>query len=238
MKISTEPVTVEDISAWRDLYREEMKCQIVHDNMHARSGWTKPYLIEIGGAAAGYGSILVGGPWKGTRTAFEYYVSPSHRSRAFDCFESFLVASEATAMTVQTNDSLLTVMLHLYGRNVGSEKIVFEDKFTTAHRIDGSVLKTQPEPEPDRLLEIGGKVVGRGGILYHYNPPYGDIYMEIAEDHRRQGIGTFLVQELKRICREGGNIPCARCNPDNVASRKTLQKAGFVPCAHILNATL
>jgi hypothetical protein len=43
---------------------------------------------------------------------------------------------------------------------------------------------------------------------------------------------------LKRICYEGGSVPCARCNPDNVASRKTLQKAGFVPCAHILHGTL
>jgi GNAT superfamily N-acetyltransferase len=68
--------------------------------------------------------------------------------------------------------------------------------------------------------------------------PYGDIYMEVAEPFRSRGLGSFLVQELKRVCYEGGNVPGARCNPRNVASRKTLQKAGFVPCGHILNGSV
>ncbi len=62
--------------------------------------------------------------------------------------------------------------------------------------------------------------------------------MEVSEPYRRRGLGCFLVQELKRICYELGSIPCARCNPDNIASRRTLQKAGFVPCAHILRGIL
>jgi GNAT superfamily N-acetyltransferase len=58
--------------------------------------------------------------------------------------------------------------------------------------------------------------------------------MEVSETFRRHGLGSFLVQELKRVCYEGGRVPAARCNPRNVASRRTLQKAGFVPCGHIL----
>lgn len=38
MTIDAKPVPVEEISLWRDLYREEMHCQIVHDNMSARPG--------------------------------------------------------------------------------------------------------------------------------------------------------------------------------------------------------
>jgi GNAT superfamily N-acetyltransferase len=83
-------------------------------------------------------------------------------------------------------------------------------------------------------LELEGNLAGKGGILFHYNRPYGDIYMEISEPQRRRGLGAFLVQELKRACRELGAVPCARCSPANVASRKTLQRAGFVPFAHIL----
>jgi hypothetical protein len=47
-----------------------------------------------------------------------------------------------------------------------------------------------------------------------------------------------MVQEMKKICYQTGSIPCARCSPDNSASRKTLQKAGFVPFAHILTGAL
>ena len=62
--------------------------------------------------------------------------------------------------------------------------------------------------------------------------------MEVAEPFRRRGLGAYLVQELKRVAYELGSVPCARCNPDNVASRKTLQKAGLVPDAHVLNGSI
>lgn len=238
MTISVKPVTVEDILRWRDLFREEMHCQIVHDNMHARAGWTQPYEVEIAGAPAGYGSILVGGPWTGTRTVFEFYLIPRHRARMFDAFSSLLTTSKATAITAQTNDPLLTVMLHAWAKNIASESIVFEDKLTTTHTLDGAIFRQRGEPDHDWSLEMGGVIAATGGILYHYNRPYGDIYMEVAEPWRQRGLGCYIVQELKRACYELGSIPCARCNPNNMASRRTLQKAGFVPCAHILSGTL
>jgi GNAT superfamily N-acetyltransferase len=71
-----------------------------------------------------------------------------------------------------------------------------------------------------------------------YNRPYGDIYMDVEEPFRRRGLGSFLVQELKRVCYAGGHVPAARCNTGNVASRRTLQKAGFVPCGHILTGSV
>jgi len=232
------PVEVADILPWRELYREEMNCQIVHDSLHGRAGWTQSYLIELGGGATGYGSIAVGGPWVGTRTIFEFYVVERQRSRVFEGFELLKAGSGADAIETQTNDVMLTAMLHTWGHDVVSEKIIFEDKLTTTYRAPGVVLRER-EPEGDwMLLEEGGEIAATGGILYHYNRPYGDIWMEVAEPFRQRGLGTCLVQELKRICREGGSEPCARCDTGNVASRRTLQKAGFVPCAHMLHGRL
>jgi RimJ/RimL family protein N-acetyltransferase len=234
MGFEVKPVTVEEIAAWRDMYRREMNCQIVHDNMHARTGWTQPFLFEVNGATVGYGSILIGGPWTGTRTVFEFFVAPNDRAHVFDLFEGLLETSEATAMEVQSNDVLLTVMLHTWARSIVSEKIIFEDWLTTNWRFEGARVRRRDEPDQDWVIELDGVVAANGGILYHYNRPYGDIYMEVSEPYRRRGLGCFLVQELKRICYLLGSIPCARCNPDNIASLRTLQKAGFVPCAHIL----
>jgi GNAT superfamily N-acetyltransferase len=62
--------------------------------------------------------------------------------------------------------------------------------------------------------------------------------MEVSEPFRRRGLGAYLVQELKRIARERNNTPAARCNVTNLPSRRTLQKAGFVPCGHILVGSL
>lgn len=238
VKLTAQPVALEDIRLWRDLYRQEMHCQIVHDSLHPRPGWTQAWRLEADGAPMGYGSIVLGGPWIGTRTVFEFYVLPQHRALVFDLFATLLAASEATAIKAQTNDTLLTVMLHARAQNIVSEKIVFEDKLTTAHAAEGAVLRQRGEPDNDWVLEMNGEVAAKGGILYHYNRPYGDIYMEVVEAWRRRGLGCYLVQELKRVCYERGSIPCARCDPANEASRRTLQKAGFVPCAHILTGSL
>lgn len=238
MEFSVKPVAVAKILGWRELYRREMNCQIVHDSLHSREGWTVPYLIETGGEPVGYGSLAVAGPWSGSRTIFEFFIAEEHRHHFFEAFEAFMGASAAGAIESQTNDVMLTAMLHTWAHDVVSEKIVFEDKLTTAYRIEGAVLRKR-EPEGDwMLLEVGGEVAATGGILYHYNRPYGDIWMEVGESFRLRGYGTYVVQELKRVCREAGNIPCARCNTDNVGSRRTLQKAGFVPCAHILTGKL
>ncbi len=240
----------QEILPLRARFREEMNSQIVHDSIHRREGWTLSYLLEAGGVAIGFGSVAIGGPWKDKPTVFEFYVLPEHRSRGFDLFEGFLAASGARFFEVQTNDVLPTVMVLTYGRDIGTEKIVFHDKLTTAYPANGAILRRETSEEEIRtclerrqgggewLLEVNGAVAAKGGILFHYNRPYGDIYMEVMEPFRRRGLGSYLVQELKRACYQLGAIPAARCNPANVASRRTLQLAGFVPFAHILTGSI
>ena len=238
-----------DILPLRTRHRAEMNGQIVHDSIHRREGWTETYLISQDGCVVGFGSVATGGPWREKPAIFEFYVLPEFRSRAFAFFEAFLLASDARHFEVQTSDILLTVMLHTFGREIASEKIVFADGLTTHHPSHGTLLRCiTPENEiraaverrqggGEWILELDGATVASGGILFHYNRPYGDVYMEVDEPFRRQGLGSYLVQELKSACYEFGAIPCARCNPGNIGSRKTLQKAGFIPYAHILIAT-
>ena len=247
-EISAQLAELDAIRSWRDMYRLEMNCQIVHDSIHGRPGWTREYVLHRGSTRVGYGSVAVAGPWDGKPTVYEFYVIPSHRSHVFELFKAFLDASDAVAMEMQSNDSLGTVMLHAFARDVVSEAILFHDKLTTAYAPVGAMFREPsaaeaPDAATDELrwrgvVDVDGAVVAAGGILFHYNRPYGDIYMDVAESFRRRGLGSFLVQELKRVCYEGGHVPAARCNPANVASRLTLQRAGFVPCGHILDGRL
>ncbi len=62
--------------------------------------------------------------------------------------------------------------------------------------------------------------------------------MEVAKPFRRRGFGSYLIQELKRVCYEMGRIPAARCGVSNSASRATLQKAGMIPCARVLTGVI
>ena len=126
--------------------------------------------------------------------------------------------------------------------------MLFVDRTHTTYSPAGALFRRATpadglDVQPDQLdshgvIEFEGNVAASGGILFHYNRPYGDIYMQVKEPFRRRGLGTYLVQELKRVCYARGNVPSARCNPSNVASRSTLQKAGFVPCGNILTGVV
>jgi GNAT superfamily N-acetyltransferase len=239
-------VELKEIAGMRDMYRHEMNCQIIHDSIHVRPGWSHEYLITEGGRKLGYGSVAVAGPWQAKPAIYEFFVLPQHRRRLFDCFIALLTANGATEIETQSNDVLLTTMLHTFAPLVTSESILFHDKVTTAHAPPdahfrratpedaGQVAQQELDAEAKWLVTVGGVVAAAGDILFHYNRPFGDIYMKVGESFRRRGLGTYLVQELKRVCYEGGSIPAARCNPKNVASRQTLQRAGFVPCGNIL----
>jgi GNAT superfamily N-acetyltransferase len=250
MQLTAMEVTVGEIEGWRARYRQEMDCQILHDSFFSRNGWTRPFLFRIDGAPVGHGAVVEAGPWKGTPTLFEAYVEPPHRSRLGDLFRLLIAASGATGIRAQTNDPQMTAMLFAHCRNVTGEKLVFHDRAETTHRVPGAVFRPIPrdearrifpeggEPVADWALEYDGKIAATGGVLWHYNRPYGDLYMEVAAPFRRRGFGTYLVQELKRVCRQEGGIPCARCDLTNLASILTLKKAGFVPCAQLLSGTI
>jgi GNAT superfamily N-acetyltransferase len=246
MPISTAPASDQEVLPLRVRYRAETNGQIVHDSLHTRAGWTKSILFQHGDRTAGFGSVAIGGPWKDKPTVFEFYLLPEARGRAFDFFEAFVAASDAHFFEVQTSDILLTAMLHTYGSDLQSEKIVFRDELTTSLLVQAAALKRVTSEEEslrcfeeragqsEWTLELNATPVGSGALLFHYNHPYCDVAMEIKEEYRERGLGAYLVQELKRIAYGMGGIPAARCDPNNIASRRTLQKAGLVPFAHIV----
>jgi GNAT superfamily N-acetyltransferase len=238
-------VSAAAIEPWRARYRAEMDCLICQDGAHSREGWVRPYLLHLGDAVAGYGAILLPNPWRDRPTLFEFYLDPAHRSRQAECFAAVLAASAATGIRAQTNDPLLAPLLAAHGREIVTEKIVFRDERTTALPAGAAVFRPlaederagvfehQREPVGDWALEVAGAVVATGGLSGRVNPPYGEIFMEVAGPFRRRGLGSYLVQELKRVCRGEGRIPGARCDPGNLPSRRTLQQAGFIPCAEL-----
>ena len=245
------PAALADIVLLRDMYRQEMNCQIVHDSYHER-GFTSVYLLQHGGSVAGYGCV---GEYdtRGKEVVTEFYVTPPHRAQALLLFRALLTTSGATRVQAQTNDRLLTLLLYdcCHPDSITSDTLLFEDAATTCLPAPNGVLfrRVQAEEKPavfehkrepvgDWAVEVEGQIVGTGGFYCHYNPPYGDVFMEVAEMHRGRGIGSYLVQEVKRMCYEAGRRPSARCNVANIASRRTLQKAGLLPCARILRGNI
>ncbi len=250
MNLTVTVATPETLAPLRARYCAEMNCQVTKDSISRRPGWTISHLLHANGRGIGYGIRAHAGPWQDKPTVIEFWLEPESRAHAFVAFEAYARASGVRFFEVQSNATLLAVMLFTYGRDVVSEAIVFADAYTTTLPANGATLRrTNSEAESRAAfveraggteweLMLDGRAIGKGGVLFHYNFPYGDVFMEIDAAHRRRGFGAYFVQELKRVCRELGGIPAARTRPNNLASRLTLQKAGFVPYCHILDGTL
>src|SRR6476469_9952646 len=111
----------------RDAFRAEMNCQIVHDSIHHRRGWTLEFALVEDGRAVGYASLAVNGPWRDRPTFYEFYVEPERRPRAYALFDSFLRAIRPPAFEVQSSDALTTTMALTFARDIATERVVFRD---------------------------------------------------------------------------------------------------------------
>lgn len=238
MNIQIRRVEYQDVEALRELYRQEANCQLIHDSALSR-GLADPFLILIEGRAAGYGAT-----WNKYYEGrlMEFYALPNFRPLALQMFRELLAASQSTHVEAQTNVPLMLSMLYDCARDIVAENILFHDAFVSDLPCPAGCFRRAKSDDHgakgDWLIEADGVIMAAGGFLCHYNPPYGDIYMEVVESARRRGFGSYLVQELKRACCESGKKPAARCNPSNIASRLTLQKAGLLPCGHLLAGTV
>jgi GNAT superfamily N-acetyltransferase len=248
-RLHVEEVALAAILPMREEYRGEMNCQIVHDSWHAR-GFTRSYACRANDEIVGYGSVG-GAPHDPQDTVKEFYVRRPMRRFALPLFRLLVETAGGRTIEAQTNDVLMTLMLFDCATSWQSETILFHDALLTTlpaprgvtfrpivvtDRAD--VFEHARVPVGDWGLEHEGRIVATGGLLFHYNPPYGDIHMAVDAACRRLGYGSYLVQELKRVCRGLGKVPAARCPVANVASRRTLESAGLQPCARILRGTI
>lgn len=241
-------VPLDAILDLREEYRREMGCQIVHDSWHVR-GFTTSYLLHLDERIVGYGSVG-GAPRDPKDTIKEFYLLPQFRGSALPLFRQLIATSGARTIEAQTNDPLLLLMLFDCAREVSSSTILFADGLTTAHAPPGTTFRRLTEAERQGAfphthepvgeygVECGDRLAATGGLALHYNPPYADLYMEVAAPYQRRGFGSYLVQELKRVCYAMGGLPTARCDEANVASRLTLQRAGMFPCGRIVRGTI
>lgn len=242
MTIEAMRGSAEDLFPLHEQLRAEANCQLIRDSYWTR-GFLEPWALAIDGGVAGYGAI-------GNRhlegRVLEFFVLPDYRGHAMELFGAWLRASGAQTIEAQTNVPMIATMLRAWAEEIETEKLLFADGEATALAApEGAVFRRKREsgesaifehglePSGDWVLEADGEIVATGGFLTHYNPPYADLYMEVDEGKRRRGFGSYLIQELRRVCREAGKRPAARCDLANVASRRTLERGGMVVCGEL-----
>jgi GNAT superfamily N-acetyltransferase len=236
MTLDVTKTNLQEILYLRNLFLQENNFQIRYNACHER-GWSDSYIVMYNKEKIGYGSIKGSENLSDRDTVFEFYVTPSFRKLSSAAFLELLHSSKASFIECQSNDLLLTSLLYEYGQNISSNVILFEDSITSDIKMDKIVFRKRnetdvvfehkAEPVGDCVLELNKEIVATGGFLLHYNMPFADLYMEVKEDCRRKGLGSFLIQELKKQCYLAGRVPAARTGIENVASKATLIKAGL-----------
>jgi len=246
MNLRAYKTKLKAIQPLRHLFLQEANFQIRYHACHER-GWTDSYLLTLDDREVGYGSIK-GEEIADRDTIFEFYVVPPFRKLASRIFPELIAASGARLIECQSNDVLLSSMLYEFAQNINADVVLFDDHAVTEHIMPGVIFRSKKEddhifehkiePVGEYVLELKGEVVATGGFALHYNMPFADLYMEVREDSRRKGLGSYILQELKKACYLAGRVPAARCNIRNQASRAALLKAGLKVCGFMLKGEI
>jgi len=236
MTLDVIKINLTEILHLRNLYLQENNFQIRYNSRHER-GLSDSYIVIYDEQKIGYGSVAGYENPKDRDTVFEFYIIPSFRNLSSAAFLKLLQASKSVFIECQSNDFLLTSMLYEYAQNINANTILLEEGSTTNIKLvnvlfrkrneSDVVFEHKAEPVGNYVLELNNEVVATGGFFLHYNMPFADLYMEVREDCRRKGLGSYLIQELKKQCYLGGRVPAARTGMNNVASKATLIKAGL-----------
>jgi len=91
--------------------------------------------------------------------------------------------------------------------------------------------KTRYSEQNNKLFVLySDKVLlGVGCVELKYcSPGSANIGMFVNEDFRRRQIGSYIVTKLKEYCYSNDLVPIAACYHVNNASKKTLEKSGFI----------
>jgi GNAT superfamily N-acetyltransferase len=229
----------------RALFLQELNAQCRYDAAHERRG-SVHYLIQHEGRAIGYAAVK--DTHDGGGTVFELYLVPPFRAAAADVLRRLVDISRAETLECQSNDLFFSGLVRQWGAELTCDTILYGTGASNdlaapgavfrARRRSDRVFEHHVEPVGDFVIDVNGEVVGTAGFLLHYNPPFVDVYMEVREDARRRGYGSFLIQGLIAECYVAGRVPAARTSTDNIASQRTLVKGGLRECGRMLRARI
>ena len=228
MSIEVRLVGFPGVRALRDAYRREARCQIVRDSVLER-GLADAYLMFRGGEVAGYGGV-----WNehAPGRVMEFLVLPDHRADRTALLRAFVEASGATQLEAQTNIPAMDALLEDFATDIRAEHVLFQDGSATNLEFPDARIRPRTPgdvaPDGEWIVDVAWRPVAAGGILRQCNPPYADLYLEVIPEMRGQGLGSFFVQELRRICQAEGLTAAARCAPDNAGARRALTRGGLV----------
>ena len=198
-------------------------------------------------------------------TLIEFYVAKSHSHLLLELYDEIVASAGITKIFCKSFDTQLlfaalsnhkevSTLGFMFRRNDNKpfqKNDLISDRLGTIDDIE-SILKINDDFFESKdeiasyiesnnlfIFESAGEIIGCG-IASIVNPGRKniDIGMLVSPNERNLGYGAYIVSYMKDHFQMKGYRPICGCSADNVASQKTLAKAGFVSEHRILQIDL
>jgi GNAT superfamily N-acetyltransferase len=189
------------------------------------------------------------------KTLVQFHVSKEYCTYATEIFEYVIKSDIVENAAVSTKEPEFLSLCLDYQKNVVADAYLFTDSkkvkceldgfrnlsFRLAQRVDIDTIRSKCEAafegyhedliKNDQLFVLydGDSLLGIGEFrITKSNEQFGDIGMIVVEEYRRKGVGTYIITKLKEHCYKNKLKPMACCDIKNRASKKTLERSGFI----------
>jgi GNAT superfamily N-acetyltransferase len=211
---------------------------------------SRHYTIALNSTIAGYFCV------NSDKVLCEFYLDDSALLFAQEIFRFLLEKNYFVAADCKSFDHLLMSLCFDYQKKISCMGYMFRDFVNVDYSLGKyeNLLFCYAKPEDtDKIYDMSGDFFEReeledninrkevfilysndillgAGICQKVLPGlnYNDIGMVVAENHRNKGIGTFIIAKLKEYCIDHDSIPICGCWYYNYASKRALEKAGFI----------
>lgn len=186
----------------------------------------------------------------------EFYLVHDYIIKKEEVFSKILQDFNLKKVYCKTFDSILLICSQLFSRSSKIIGTIFRDYISTLNIELEPFMKVRiaRETDIDKLLQYDSnlyetpeelKYMVHNKMVYMFEKEsvligcgflirvlsdrkYYDIGMWVNPEFRNQGYASLIISHLKKLCFSHGYIPVCGCALENIASRKALERNGFI----------
>lgn len=253
------PATLHSLASWRNIYLDSLHYA---QDMHSESmiSWMPGvacYLINNSNKSVGY--IIL----NGSNELIEVFLDDDLLFQKELLFSEVIDKFDIKNVYCKSFDQVLLSCCHRFSSSSSLTGYLFQDyniqfgivlddaidvRLATMDDVpflnsfDNDMLEKGEEIDPYirnnsvYMFLKGNELVGCG-YLFNIIPGriHWDVGMWVNQPFRRKGYGTQIISYLMKYCFDNGFVPTAGCAEDNIASRLTLERCGFVSKLCLIN---
>jgi GNAT superfamily N-acetyltransferase len=188
------------------------------------------------------------------RLLLQFYISEDFLQFSISAFDTLLHDKEIKLAYVTTRDPLTLSLCLTFQEKIALESYLFEHRFSTdieLKNISDPRFRLAEQEDLTSIIDVSGDffydvesdvnsdnlylltesktILGIGYLNAKYcSGNSANVGMFTNPTFRRRNVGSYILQKLVAECRAKRLLPIAACFHENLASKRTLEKAGFI----------